>query len=73
MNLEELQESLEDVLEAGNFSIETDAQGQIVIMTGLREDDDGELVHFESDEDEDDDLEVDPDFEPLADEDDDLE
>ncbi len=72
MNLEELQESLEDVLEAGGFSIETDAQGQIVIMTGLREDDDGELIAFESEEDEEEDLEVDPDFEPLPDEEDDL-
>ena len=66
MNLEELEEALEEVFPNG-FQIETDNHGQIIIYTGLRQDDDGELVDFEGDEDED----VDPDFEPLEDEEDD--
>lgn len=68
MNIEELEDALEDILPAG-FRIETDDHGQLIIMTGLAQDDDGDLVDFEVDEDED--LDVDPDFEPLEDEEDD--
>lgn len=42
MNLEELQESLEDILPEG-FQITLDARGQVVIKTGLVEDESGEL------------------------------
>lgn len=70
MNIEELEEALEDILPAG-FQIETDNHGQLIIYTGLAQDDDGELIDFEGEEEED--LDVDPDFEPLEDEDDDEE
>lgn len=66
MNIEELEEALEDILPNG-FQIETDNHGQIIIYTGLQQDDDGELVDFVQEDDEDED--VDPDFEPLEDED----
>ena len=69
MNLEELEEALEEVLPNG-FQIETDNHGQIIIYTGLRQDDDGELVDFEGEEE---DPDFDPDFEPLEEEDDDEE
>lgn len=69
MNLEELEEALEEVLPNG-FQIETDNHGQIIIYTGLRQDDDGELVDFEAEEE---DPDFDPDFEPLEEEDDDEE
>ena len=71
LDLEELQEALEDILPSG-FKIETDKNGQLVIYTGLSEDEDGGLVDFDSDEDEDDselDSEFDPLFDQLADED----
>ena len=67
MNIEELEEALEDILPVG-FQIDTDKHGQIVILTNLSQDEDGELVELESDEEED--LDVDPDFEPLEEEDD---
>lgn len=69
MNLEELEEALEEVLPNG-FQIETDNHEQIIIYTGLRQDDDGELVDFEGEEE---DPDFDPDFEPLEEEDDDEE
>lgn len=69
MNIEELEEALEDILPAG-FQIDTDNHGQIIIYTGLQQDDDGELVDFVN-EDEEEDLDVDPDFEPLEDEEED--
>lgn len=69
MNIEELEEALEDILPPG-FQIETDNHGQIIIYTGLAQDDDGELVDFEGDEDEDEDPDFDPDVEPLDEEDD---
>lgn len=68
MNIEELEEALEEFLPAG-FQIETDKHGQIIILTGLRQDDDGELVDVDDDED----VDFDPDFEQLEDEDDDEE
>lgn len=64
MNIEDLEEALDDLL-PGGFSIETDNHGQIVIYTGLKQEDDGELVSFDPEEDED----FDPDTEPLEDED----
>jgi hypothetical protein len=67
MNIEELEEALEDILPAG-FQIETDNHGQLIIYTGLAQDDDGELVDFESDEE---DPDFDPDFEPIGEEDED--
>ena len=72
MNIEELEEALEQILPVG-FQIVTDDHGQLVIYTNLMEDEDadGELVDFDGDDEED--LEVDPDFEPLEDEDDDEE
>lgn len=65
MNMEELEEALEGILPTG-FHIETDNHGQIIIQTGLRQDDDGELVDFEEPEE---DPDFDSDFEPLEDED----
>jgi hypothetical protein len=67
MNLDELEESLAEFLPSG-FQIEVNKHGQLIILTGLRKDDDGELVDFEPEEDED--LEFDPEFEPLEDEED---
>lgn len=67
MTFEELEEALQEVLGTG-YQIDTDNHGQIIIYTGLCEDDDGELVEFESD---DEDEDFDPDFEPLDDEDED--
>jgi hypothetical protein len=49
------------------FQIETDKHGQLVILTRLRQDDDGELVDFRDDEEEED-LDYDPDFEPFNEE-----
>jgi len=69
MNIEELEEALEELFHGG-FSIETDTNGQIVIYTGLTQDDEGELVASEEDEDEDEDLD-DEDTEPLGDDGDD--
>ncbi len=66
MNLDELEESLAEILPTG-FQIEVDKHGQLIVFTGLRKDDDGELIDFEPDED--DDPDFDPDFESLEDED----
>lgn len=66
MNLDDLEEALEDVLPAG-FHIERDSHGQLVIMTGLCQDEDGELVDYVHDEDEEDE-DYDPDFESLDEE-----
>lgn len=71
MNIEELEEALEEIL-PGKFHLETDTNGQIIIFTGLTQDDDGELVDY-VDEDEEEDEDFDPDFEPLDEEDDDEE
>lgn len=72
MNLEELEEELDAILDS-SFRIEVDSNGQVVIFTGLCQDDDGELVECDIDFDEDDeeDEDFDPDFEPLDEEDDD--
>ncbi len=64
MNIEELEEEL-DALFPGGFSIETDNHGQIVIYTGLMEDEDGELLPIDNEESDD----FDPDTDQLEDED----
>lgn len=64
MNIEELEEALDELF-PGGFSIETDNHGQIIVYTGLKQDDDGELSVIDSEEDED----YDPDHDPLEDED----
>lgn len=72
-NLEELEEELENILPSG-FRIETDTNGEIIIRTGLRQDDDdGSLVEFDGDEDEEEeeDPDFDPDLEPLEEDEDD--
>lgn len=66
MNLEELEEALQDLL-SSEFVIETDSHGEIIIRTGLREDEEGELVDHVSDDEDDEDF--DPDHEPLEDDD----
>jgi hypothetical protein len=65
MNYEELEEALDELF-PGGFSIETDNHGQLIVYTGLSQEDDGELKPVDSEEDED----VDPDFEPLVEDDD---
>lgn len=65
MNIEELEEALDELFPERNFSIETDSHGQIVILTGMKQDDDGELITFDTEEDED----FDPDTDPLEEED----
>lgn len=67
MNIEDLEEALQEILPAG-FQIETGKRGELIIFTNLIQDEDGELVDFEGDEDED--LEFDPDAEPLEENDD---
>ena len=52
MTLEDLEEALEDVFPNG-FQLTTDDDGQIVILTGLMQDDEGELVEYESDDEDD--------------------
>ena len=52
MDLRELEDALEEILPSG-FQVSTNKQGQIVILTGLKEDEDsGDLVDFESEPDE---------------------
>lgn len=62
-NYEELEEALDELFPAG-FSIETADNGELIIHTGLKQDEDGELGPFDSEEDE----ELDPDLDPLEDE-----
>ncbi len=69
MTLEDLEEALEEILPSG-FEIEMDKHGQLVIFTGLTQDDDGSIVEFEGDEDDDEDL--DGDDEDLDDDEEDL-
>lgn len=66
MSLEDLEEALEEIFPNG-FEIDFDDDGQIVIYTGLMQDDDGEIVEFDPDEDEDPDYD---DYESLDEEDD---
>jgi len=63
-NMEDLEEGLIDLLGDG-YQIDVDNEGQIVIYTGLCENDDGELETFVSEEDLEEDLDIDPDQEAL--------
>lgn len=64
MNIEELEEALDDLF-PGGFSLETNKHGELVIYSGLKQDEDGELSPLESEEDEG----FDPDLDPLEDDD----
>lgn len=64
MIFEELEEALDEILPPG-YSIETNKHGQIIILSNLRQDEDGELHNFQDD---DVDADADPDFDPLEDE-----
>jgi hypothetical protein len=64
MNIEELEEALDELF-PGGFSIETDNHGQVIVYTGLKQDEDGELLPIEVEEDED----FDPDTDSLEDDD----
>jgi hypothetical protein len=64
MNIEELEEALGEILPT-RFHLETNSSGQLVIFTGLQQDEDGELTDFESDEDEEDDEDEDLDADEL--------
>lgn len=59
MILEELEISLVELL-GDNFSIDVDEDGQLVIFTGLKENEDGDLIPSEEDEDDLEDSEFDP-------------
>jgi hypothetical protein len=69
-SIDELEDSLTDILGDG-FVIEQDRNGQLIIFTGLRQDDDGELTEYLDDEDLEEDLESDPDTEALIPDDED--
>lgn len=62
MNMADLEEALAEILPTG-FRIETNSNGQIIVCTGLAFDENDEIVDFEGEDDED--LELDPDLEPL--------
>jgi hypothetical protein len=64
MNIDDLEEALDELF-PGGFTIDTDSNGQIVIYTGLVQDDDGELTPLDTEESDD----FDPDTTPLEDED----
>jgi hypothetical protein len=72
MNIDELEEALAEVLPFV-FKIDTDVNGQVIILTGHSQDEDGDLVELENEDDEEDeeDDDIDPDFEPFADDNDD--
>lgn len=67
MNIDELHELLEEALPF-KFQIDEDINGQVIILTGHSQDEDGDLVKLENEDDEEDD-DIDPDFEPLSDDD----
>lgn len=71
MNIDEFTEAVEEVLGelAPNFRISTDRKGQIVIHTGMYEDDDGDL--YQEEESADPDLDEDMDLVSLNEEDED--
>lgn len=60
MTIDEMEEALNDLFPNG-YVLEEDNHGQIVIYTGLCQDDDGELLPFDSEEADD----LDPDLAPL--------
>lgn len=67
MNLEDLEELLSDYLPSG-FGIETNKKGEVIIYTGMRLDEEGELVDIKGDpleDDEDTDFSGEEEFEPL--------
>jgi len=68
MNIDELRELLEEALPF-RFQIDEDVNGQVIILTGMSQDEDGDLAKLESEDEEDDD--IDPDFESFSDDDDD--
>lgn len=72
MNLEDLEEYVSDFLPTG-FRIDTNKKGELIIYTGLIQDDDGELSDIkspESDESEEEAELPDDEFESLEDEED---
>jgi len=69
MTLDDLQESLSEILPTG-FHIETNKRGQLIVFTGLTCDDDGEIADFVIDEDDEDLDASEDDFIPIEDEDD---
>jgi hypothetical protein len=73
MLLEELEEALSDILPAG-FKIQPNKKGEMVIMTGLLLNQEGELIGVEEEEDDYEDSESmfeEMDLDQLSDEDDD--
>jgi hypothetical protein len=64
--LEELDEALIDILGDG-FHVGQDSHGQLIIFSGLFENEDGELEEYLDDEDLEEDLEVDPDLTSIED------
>lgn len=70
MNLEDLEEYLSDFLPTG-FRIDINKKGELIIYTGLIQDDDGELTDLkepEEDESEEESEFPEEEFEPLEDE-----
>lgn len=65
MNMQDLEEALSEILPIG-FRLEKNRRGQVIIYTNLMMDEDGELIDYENDEEE---IEIDHDFEPLSDKD----
>jgi hypothetical protein len=65
MILEELEEALAELIPGA--VIEEDDDGQLVVYTGLRHSENGELESIDPDEE---DPDLDPDFEPLQEDDD---
>ena len=61
----ELEDALEEILPPG-FVVETNKRGQVIILTNLRADEDGELFPIV-----DEDFDADPDFDPLDEDDED--
>ncbi len=70
MDIQDLEEALDEILNSA-FKISYAKNGKIVIYTELRANEDGEIVDFDPDE-EDEDPDADPDFEPLEDDDEDI-
>ena len=82
VTIEDLQEVIEDIFPNGlpkHFKIELDENNQVIIHTGLLQDEDGDLSEYElededdyedEDEDEEDEDEDDKDFESLDEDDD---
>ncbi len=68
MNLEDLEEYLSDFLPTG-FRIDTNKKGELIIYTGLIQEEDGELTDLKEPEDEsEEESEFPEEFDPLEDE-----